>query len=97
MPEINMLIEDLKRAVKRHFNPKYDWKTFFEAFGWIKTYSSSVCKVEEGEFPAVTIVFKNQYRAKCFIYWLQVLGGVDTYQATVYLEEDVREIYQKVK
>lgn len=95
-----MSIEELKKQAEKRFQktiPRFDWKTLYEAFGWIKHYYAFKAKIDDQNLPAVTIVFKNQYRAKCFIYWMQILSKVDPYQATVYLEEEVREIYKDVK
>lgn len=81
--------------------PKYKWNYFLDSFKWIKSYNASTIKSilqgKEVELPVVTLVFKNQFRARVFIYWLQVLGDVEKYQAAVYLDDTIPEIYKGLK
>ncbi len=86
--------------------PKYKWNYFLDSFKQIKSYNASTIKStiknskgkpEQVELPVVTIVFNNKFRAKVFIYWLQALGNVEKYQAAVFLDDTVPEVYERAK
>lgn len=92
------IVDELKQSMeKKSIEDKYPWNRFLEAFTFLKGYHAFVGKVENISYPSVTLVFKNTYRAKCFLYWLQKMGLVDPYQAMVYLEEEVNDIYKDLK
>lgn len=76
---------------------KYPEAEYERCFEWIKHYEAKKVQVEGKEYPTVTLMFKNSYRAKLFIYWLQKICRVEPYQAAIYLEENVEEIYKGLK
>lgn len=76
---------------------KYPEVEYQQSLNWVKHYEAKKIKVNGREYASVLLLFKNSYRAKCFIYWLQKFCGVEKYQASVYLEEDVEEIYKGLK
>ena len=79
--------------------PKYHWNFFMDSFKHIKSYNATTVKdgKTKQSLPAVTIVFKTSFRAKTFLYWMQILGKVESYQASVYIEDSVEEIYKGLK
>ncbi len=80
-------------------NPETIYKEMYfkESYKWVNGYHASKIKHKGGEIPAVTLTFKNTFRAKCFIYWVQKLCGVNSYEASVYLQDNVEEIYKGLK
>lgn len=76
---------------------KYSEQQFEASFGHIQTYQSYVTKIDDKLLPAVVIVFKNKLWAHVFVYFLQKLAKVDKYEASVYLEDTSREIFEKCK
>jgi hypothetical protein len=76
---------------------RYPFAEYEKSFEWISSYEAKKVKVKGKEVPAVVLVFKNTFRAKLFLYWMQKISGADAYRAAVYLEDQVPEIYKDLK
>ena len=86
----------------KRIKDKYAWGKFIQSFKHIDTYQAHISTTmpsygEPAKRPSITLTFKSQYMAKIFLYWVTVLGGTDNYEAVVYLEDVVPEVYEGVE
>ena len=81
---------------------KFPWGAFITSFKHIVTYHAHVSEIsphgqEQRSKAAITLTFDSKYMAKIFLYWVNVLGGTNAYESTVYLEDALPEIYEGVE
>ncbi len=72
---------------------KYSFQEFQDCFCDIATFQGIV----KGTKPGASVFFKNKRAALCFVYWVTKLGRVEPYEAVIYNEEILPEIYQDVR
>ena len=75
------------RVVRRD---KYSFQEFKDCFCDIATFNGAVKRQK----PGAELYFKNKRSALCFIYWAMKLGRVEPYEAAIYNEEIIHEIYK---
>lgn len=71
------------------------FKDFLVSVGYLKRYSASIRKDNGIEFPTVHLSFGSPEQAQIFLRRILQMSEANRYEATVYVEDTVPEIFSK--